>query len=242
MKYNFITTFNKRLYDKYAHKFIDSYLKTNQLFDMVCYVEEDNYEELYPQHEKITYKNILKCQPECQAFVDRNKYRPTKSYIDNAVMFSYKVFAQYDASFLKIKTIFLDSDCVFHKQLSEDWINKFIPDDTCLACYTRESYYSESGFIGFNNTLDTTHKFFKDYIDLYLTDNVYCIKCGYTDSIAFDVIRRKYKFISSYKEKSWGDKYAQHGHVMATCPMLSPYVDHRKGNRKQMDRSPEWKG
>ena len=29
---------------------------------------------------------------------------------------------------------------------------------------------------------------------------------------------------------------------MATCPMLSPYVDHRKGNRKQMDRSPEWKG
>ena len=37
----FITTFNKRLYDDYAHKFLQTYAETNQTIKLICYVEED---------------------------------------------------------------------------------------------------------------------------------------------------------------------------------------------------------
>ena len=36
----FITTFNKRLYDDYAYKFLQTYAETNQTIKMICYVEE----------------------------------------------------------------------------------------------------------------------------------------------------------------------------------------------------------
>jgi hypothetical protein len=39
----FITTFNKRLYDDYAHKFLQTYAETKQTIKMVCYVEEDHH-------------------------------------------------------------------------------------------------------------------------------------------------------------------------------------------------------
>ena len=34
----FITTFNKRLYDDYAHKFLQTYAETGQTIKMICYV------------------------------------------------------------------------------------------------------------------------------------------------------------------------------------------------------------
>ena len=57
----FITTFNKRLYDDYAHKFLQTYAETNQTIKMICYVEEDYQSErlynLYPDYKGITYVN-----------------------------------------------------------------------------------------------------------------------------------------------------------------------------------------
>ena len=47
----FITTFNKRLYDDYAHKFLQTYKpETNQTIKLICYVEED-YQ--YPNYKLI---------------------------------------------------------------------------------------------------------------------------------------------------------------------------------------------
>ena len=33
----FITTFNKRLYDDYAHKFLQTYAENNQTIKLICY-------------------------------------------------------------------------------------------------------------------------------------------------------------------------------------------------------------
>ena len=66
----FITTFNKRLYDDYAYKFLQTYAETKQTIKMICYVEED-YQ--YPNYAGITYVNILKEMPELVAFKERHK-------------------------------------------------------------------------------------------------------------------------------------------------------------------------
>ena len=66
----FITTFNKRLYDDYAHKFLQTYAETNQTIKLICYVEED-YQ--YPNYKGITYINLPQEMPELVAFKERHK-------------------------------------------------------------------------------------------------------------------------------------------------------------------------
>ena len=96
MKKIFVTTFNKKLYEKYAYKLIDSYLNTNQLIPLYCYVEDEI--DQYPKNKNIHFINIYSSQPECYNFVKRNFERHKKlaeaSFLLDACRFSYKVFSQ----------------------------------------------------------------------------------------------------------------------------------------------------
>tara|TARA_B100000676_G_C17678013_1_gene629853 strand:+ start:297 stop:638 length:342 start_codon:yes stop_codon:yes gene_type:complete len=89
----FVTTFNHSLFEKYAHKLIDSYINTEQDFELYCYVEDDI--NLYPKDKKITYLNLFVEQPSCFKFIERNKFKSNKnsqiSYLLDSVKFSYKV-------------------------------------------------------------------------------------------------------------------------------------------------------
>ena len=49
--------------EKYAHKLIDSYLNTNQLIPLYCYVEDEI--DQYPKNKNIHFINIYSSQPEC---------------------------------------------------------------------------------------------------------------------------------------------------------------------------------
>mgnify|MGYP001269982005 FL=1 len=46
----FVTTFNKKLYDRYAHKLIESYLNTEQKINLTCCVEDNT--SFYPNNKK----------------------------------------------------------------------------------------------------------------------------------------------------------------------------------------------
>ena len=46
----FTTTFNSRLFKEYAHKFLETYTKTNQDIPLYCYVD-DEYD--YPVYKKL---------------------------------------------------------------------------------------------------------------------------------------------------------------------------------------------
>jgi len=53
----FVTTFNFSLFEKYANRLIDSFIKTDQSLKLYCYVE-DNV-DLYPKNKNIVYNNDL---------------------------------------------------------------------------------------------------------------------------------------------------------------------------------------
>ena len=97
MKKIFVTTFNNRLFKKYAEELINSYVKTDQEIDLYCYVEDDV--ALYPKHKNIFYLNLYNEQPESFKFVERNKKKSQQgseiSYLLDAVRFSYKVFDNF---------------------------------------------------------------------------------------------------------------------------------------------------
>ena len=99
MKKIFVTTFNHKLYNKYAKQLIESYILTNQEIDLYCYVEDDI--TLYPKHNNIFYLNLYNEQPQSLKFIERNIKKSLEeskiSYLLDACRFSYKVFAQSDA-------------------------------------------------------------------------------------------------------------------------------------------------
>ena len=233
----FLTTFNKRLYDEYAKNLINTYIETKQTVPLVCFVEEDDI-SIYPQHDNIHYYNLFNEVPRIKKFIDRNKGRKVTSYMNDAVRFCYKVYAQYGAKDLGKKMFYIDSDCIFRKQIPEDWYDEFI-GDCDFSYYPRPSYYTETGFIAFNCENDLVQNFFESYIGAYDTDAIYKMR-SQVDCIAFDETVRQYPNRTE-RLHGPGDNLdlCYHRHVMARCPVLSPYVDHRNGNRKFQQHSPE---
>ena len=56
-EYVFCTTFNKKLYDEYAHQLIDTFVATKQIAHMYVYVEDNP--KFYPQIPKVQHYNIV---------------------------------------------------------------------------------------------------------------------------------------------------------------------------------------
>ena len=242
----FVTTFNYSLFEKYAYKLIDSFIKTDQQLPLYCYVEDDV--ELYPKNKNIFYLNLYKEQPSCFQFVERNKQRSQinskVSYLLDSVRFSYKVFAQSDARKYSQQFFYIDSDTEFLKKIPNDWFNECLPQDTLISIYDRIGYYTEAGFVAFNNLPLNNKKqklldiFFNQYTSYYIYDLIYSLP-AFTDCHALDATRSRFMFLknytddhSNYKEKilgNWSKK--PNLNVMDHDEFINKYIKHRKGNK-----------
>jgi hypothetical protein len=234
----FITTFNKRLYDKYANIFIKSYIEYNHNIPLVCYVEEDID---YPHKDKIKYINLYNVMPELTKFKERHKDKiwiDDSNFLQNAVRFSYKVFAQAHASKEGKKFMWLDADNQFHNTITTEFFDTFIPDDNFVSYYGRQNF-TECGVIGFNSKLqEVNKKFFDIYLSYYTKDLIWNLP-DKTDCHAFDETRKQMQGTPGYKEILKGD--GRTGHVIARDKTINIYIDHKKGKRKFQPYSPEWK-
>ena len=81
-----VTTFNKRLHDEYAHRFMSTY---NWPFELIVYSEDE-----IPNVETFNTFDLI---PKCKEFVDRNINREVPSlnldtFKYDAVRFCYKVY------------------------------------------------------------------------------------------------------------------------------------------------------
>ena len=230
-----ITTFNSRLYKDYAHKFIQTYLNTNQEIPLVCYVDDD-YD--YPINKNITYIKLYEAMPLLLDFKKRHKDKiididsedfEGTQFLQNAVKFSHKVFAQAHASYSNKKFLFIDADTVFKKKITKKFVEVFIPDDVMLTCYGRPNWV-EAGVVGFNATHKDLSKIFFDlYLSYYLEDKIFKMKFK-TDCHALDETRRLMKKNTKYKEIDRGD--GMDGHVIYRDKEISTFLDHKKGKRK----------
>ena len=226
----FITSFNKKLYNEYAHQFIDTYIKTKQTIKVKCYVESD---EVFINHPNFKFINIYSAMPQTKEFLDRSKDRPpAESFMVDARRFCFKVFAQYHASKQKEKFMWLDADNIFNKQIPTDWFNKFIPDNVFCSYYGRKRY-SELGVLGFNCKDEDSDKFFDVYLKHYTEDRIWNMQYK-TDCHAFD------NTINMIRPKEIRRGNGDQSHVIAIDSFINPYLDHKKGKRKAMAHSPEW--
>ena len=231
----FVTTFNRKLYDDYAKNLINTYLETKQTIPLYVFVEGDL--DYFKKSENIHYINLFEQEPELVKFIDRNKNKEVTSFRFDAVRFSYKVFAQNAARKYGQKIFYIDADCVFAKQMPIKWFDECLPDDKFVSFYDRPKQYTETGFVAFNENKIISKAFFNHYLNYYKEDTIFDLKV-LTDCDTFDATRKHFKEDIHYTEKKLGDGNV--GHIMARDKFLNPYIDHRKGLRKQKQHSPEW--
>jgi glycerol-3-phosphate acyltransferase PlsX len=231
----FATTFNQRLYKEYAHNFIRTYIDTKQEIPVICYVDDD-FE--YPVHKNITYLKLHEAMPQILTFKEKHKDKILDlefeaasdiHFLQNAVRFSHKVFAQVHASYSKKKFLYIDADNVFRKKITEEFVEEFIPDDVVITCYGRPNWV-ETGIIGYNSKLgNISKKFFDLYLSYYMEDKIFKMRFK-TDSQALDGTRKLMRKVPGYKEVDKGD--GVDGHVIHRDKKMLIYLDHRKGVRK----------
>ena len=238
-----VTSFNHSLYEAYAHRFLDTYRGELDL----CIVSED----VLPEMRGI---KTLRLRAH-QNFVNTNRWRTVTGYKDDAVRFCYKPYSIWTArQYIKGEDgcdysglLWLDGDTVFHKAISEQWVQDNLHTDGVMSYMGRVNNHSECGVLYFNLNQHYTEVYINQVIELYNTNEIYNLKETH-DSFVFDWCREHMvRMALAYGDKRGPQRFrnlAEHitepvrgGHIQSV--LYGELFDHTKGKRKQLGKSPE---
>jgi len=231
-----ITTFNKKLYEKYSYGFMRSFKLP---FDLVIY-SEDNLEFLKNKYNfNFELKNSFDEIPELQKFINKNKKRnindvKSGGYLKNGVRFCYKVFCITHAGINIDKKykylIWIDADIIFKNTFDLNFLEKkFFKKNNMMTYLGRINYYSECGFLIFNLKHKITRDYFIEMKRMYTSDDIYKEK-EWHDSYIWDVVRKRFE--KKYNICNFNISNTKQNDVFKNTPILFEYFYHLKGPRK----------
>ena len=197
------------------------------------------YLDLYneqPQWAEFRRRNIRKRKP------IMTEGDPAYNYEYDVIKFSAKVFAMCDAA-EKCDTdmlYYLDSDTFTFDDVPSDWVEHIMPEDCFITILGRPKKFTETGFLSFNLRHPHAKEFFTEWKKWYTEDKYWDLN-GYTDCHTLDGTRKMFiNKYDDYKENDlndgrWGGfKGGKHPFVNSE---LGTYMDHMKGERKNIGRS-----
>jgi hypothetical protein len=233
MKVLVITSFNEKLFNEYAHRFLKTY---NWPFDLKIYSEKKFNIKAYKFLKGRTYDynklDIIELGQDSKDFVERNKNRPVKDFWVDGVRFSYKVYSVIESGLQAINEntydilIWVDADSVFHNPLTLDFMKEHLyKEDSMMTYLGRGGMYSECGFLSWNLKHKDTKNYFEAMKKMYNEDLLYNEK-EYHDSYIWDLIRIRFERDFNTKNINIGDEAK--GHIQARS-ILGEIYDHIKG-------------
>jgi hypothetical protein len=148
----------------------------------------------------------------------------------NAVRFSHKSFAVFDASVRCKEDIlcWLDGDILVFDEIPRAFLEELVPPDHLLG-FLKRPKFSECGFIAYNLRHPSIRDFFAEFEALYTTDRLFREQ-EYHDSWLFDIVRKRFERRNCKTFDIAGGQGAYAGHVFINSP-LGRYMDHMKGGR-----------
>jgi hypothetical protein len=148
----------------------------------------------------------------------------------NAVRFSHKSFAIFDASIRCNADVlcWLDGDIVVFDLIPRTFLEELVPADHLLG-YLKRPTFSECGFLAYNLRHPAIGEFFAEFKALYTSDRLFHEQ-EYHDSWLFDVVRKRFERRKCKTFDIAQGRGACGGHVFINSP-LGGYMDHMKGGR-----------
>ena len=249
-KFAVVTTYNQQGLTKYAQRFINTFDKNMpKEVDLLLYNERANPKlpstkrniksmdaEKELRSTLVEFKKRWKDDPRANGQgPDKRRLDHRKAFKWDAIRFSHKVYAIFDAV---EKTdadvlIWMDADSVVHSPLPFDFLDKFVPEDVFLCYAGRKNKYTECGWYSMNLKHPHADKFFTEFKRMYddANNGIFTLK-EWHDSYVFDVVR-------NWHTQEWGavnkdfsnGLIEREGHPIINSE-LGAYIDHLKGDRK----------
>lgn len=251
-KFSAVTTFNQAGYNKYGKRMIETFLQNwPQQVDLHVYSEDCQVNfaaenlHVYDLHatvpELVAFKNRWKLVPkatgrEPMGPVGRKGKQPGIGFKWDAIRFSHKVYSIcHVAKHITTDVLFwFDADIVCHSPISLSQLERFCPPTVELAFLGREGKYSECGLYAMDLTSSNIREFLKKFQQMYdqAEDGIFQLS-EWHDSFVFDSIRKT----MTLKELNWSRGLIQgEGHPLINSEW-GAYLDHLKGQRKDLGRS-----
>ena len=267
----FVTTTNDILFKEYAHVFFDEFEKfSHKDLHMVNYVDEGS-DLVFRSNYKKTKSQLLNSAEhkqflsyfgklfEANGFKVKRlkteegkiKFHIAQSWKYNAIKFSYKVFAMYQAYKLAIEEkydylIWSDADLRCKKQFAADDLLEFLPEKNEIMSYLGRSHFpqpqphSETGFLGFNINHHSFADFILEVINTYITGKIFSFD-QWHDCWVFDRVRESFES-NNFEFKNLSGEYShlQHPYIHTN---LGIFFDHLKGpvNKKNLKTLDKYK-
>lgn len=161
-------------------------------------------------------------------------------YIFDAVRFSHKVAAMTDFSQTLTDgiMIWLDADTFTHSDVTDEWLASLFPASGYIAWLDRKNAYPETGMIFFNVAHPFHVKLMARLEDFYTSGKVFGL------AQTHDAFVIKHLVDEAFAERKIPQPVSLSGRAVRTSnPFclgpLSGKLDHFKGNRKQVGRTPK---
>ena len=186
-----VSTFSDNGYNEYAHLLVngigshlDKKIKVFLYIDTVKFKVPSNV-SVIPLEPSV---------PDLTKFKQRHSDKKPTKFINDGVRFSHKSYAIWHAAKNSNvdKLFWLDADTVLTNDVTEQYLNNFLPDNHFTSYLGRGKSYTETGFIGFNLKHAYADEFFNEFIDYYNSDRIYSELPAYTDCHVYDATRNKF--------------------------------------------------
>ena len=248
MKYAVVTTFNTQGYETYGRRMIQTFLANWPAeVELLVYAEGCTVAESAPNlkvydlntvsPELVAFKTRWHGVPKANGDVSDDPIRSRrkdagKGFKWDAVRFSHKVYAifaaakQVNADWL----VWMDADMVCHSPMVTQTLDSMFAGDLCFL--GRKGKYTECGLYGINLKTDNGQLFLKRFQEFYDQDVIFDF-AEWHDSYVFDEVRRSMQC----QERDWSSHLITgEGHPLINSEW-GAYLDHLKGDRKQLGRS-----
>jgi hypothetical protein len=227
-----ITSFSRALYDAYARRVIGSFDNWPEEARLIVYTEDMPTGN---EGKRIEWRRLE--FPDLTAFKERCPPNPP-DYTKDAARFANKVWAMTEGSMNESGLCFwLDADCITYRKLSADYLNRLIPKSYYMGSFERPSYV-ETGLWGVRADHEHHKHFMRTLKSVYTSDLIFRMS-QWHDCFALDYVRNEFEDKKLIRAVNWTETLNGRGtHVMATSE-IGRWIDHTKGERKQLGYSPE---
>jgi len=252
MTISVVTTFHEAGLKQYGQRMINTFID-NWPMEVKLYVYPEKCNPQVPDHSRIVltdldsveeltaFKNKWKGVPKANGDVSKDPIRSKrkdagKGFKWDAVRFAHKVYAIFDCA-KKCKTewlFWMDADTVCHSPITLPKLESFCPGNTDICFLGREGKYTECGLYAMNLRSSSTLGFLKEFQRMYDdAENGIFKMAEWHDSFVFDSVRKNLRL----NEHNWSAGIIKgEGHPLINSEW-GAYLDHLKGERKQIGRS-----
>jgi hypothetical protein len=254
MKIAVVTTFHEEGLKKYAQRMIDTFIQ-NWPKEITLHIYPEKCNPAISDHSRVSltdldsvealtdFKKRWKDDPKANGWVtDSTKKVNDKTqkigFRWDAVRFAHKVYAIFDCARRTDADVlfWMDADTVCHSPIALETVMKFCPANMDIGYLGREGKYTECGLYSMNLRSQAVQNFLREFQRMYDdADNGIFTLAEWHDSFVFDAVRTKFR--GQLREYNWSVGIVKgEGHPLINS-QWGAYLDHLKGDRKDIGRS-----